>query len=556
MPRLQTNTLYYGDNLPILRDYIPDESIDLIYLDPPFNSNRSYNVLFKETAGPSPAQTGAFEDTWHWGNATIQAYEEVVTNGPDTTARLLSAMMSALGHNDVMAYLSMMAIRLLELRRVLKPTGSIYLHCDPTAGHYLKVLMDSVFGPKRFRNEVIWKRTHSHGGANRFGAVHDIILSYSKTSTFMWNAKRLRYSDQYVEGFFKFSDADGRRYRSTILTGSGTRTGSSGKPWRGVDPTNSGRHWAVPGYARRRIGDVDPSNVQAALDRLDEIGRVIWPAKAGGIPTFKQYIDDLGGAEIQDVWTDIPPISAQAKERLGYPTQKPLALLERIIAASSSEGDVVLDPFCGCGTAIHAAQNLNRKWIGIDITHLAIGLIRRRLLDAFPKLQGKIRVIGEPEDLPGAAELAKNDPYQFQWWALDRVDAQPLTDERKKGRDRGVDGIIPFLEGTDRRRAIVSVKSGKLTPAFVRDLKGTVEREKEPMGVLLTLNEPTREMKTEAAAAGTYRSETWQKSYPKIQIITVADIFNGRNVQMPPKVSPFAQAAREREREGEQATLI
>jgi site-specific DNA-methyltransferase (adenine-specific) len=558
MAPLQTNTLYYGDNLPILRDYIPDESIDLIYLDPPFNSNRSYNVLFRETtSAASAAQTGAFEDTWHWGDATVQAYERIALHGGDDTARLLKAMVDALGHNDVTAYLSMMAIRLVELRRVLKPTGSIYLHCDPTASHYLKVLMDSVFGAKRFRNEIIWKRTHAHSGAKRYGSVHDVLLSYARAEGSVWNAQTVSYSEKYVDSFFRFEDPDGRRYRSTILTGSGTRKGSSGMPWRGIDPTKAGRHWAIPGYVRPLVGGLGAETAQESLDRLDEIGRILWPAKAGGTPTFKQYIDDMEGTELQDVWTDIPPIGAQAAERLGYPTQKPLALLERIIQSSSNPGDIVLDPFCGCGTAVHAAHKLGRKWIGIDITHLAIGLIRRRMEDAFPELKDKIKVVGEPVDLTGATELAGRDPYQFQWWALDRVGAQPAGGERKKGMDRGIDGIIPFIEGsTDRRRVIVSVKAGKLTPGFVRDLKGVLDREGEPIGVLITLNNPTREMKTEAAAAGLYHSDFWNKDYSRIQMLTAEDLLNKKTVAMPQQqASPFAKAPREKRREGKQTNL-
>jgi site-specific DNA-methyltransferase (adenine-specific) len=242
------------------------------------------------------------------------------------------------------------------------------------------------------------------------------------------------------------------------------------------------------------------------------------------------------------------------KERLGYPTQKPLSLLERIIEASAKEDAVVLDPFCGCGTAVHAAQKLGRQWIGIDITHLAIGLVRRRMEDAFAGLN--IEVVGEPVDLSGAAELASHDPWQFQWWALDKIDAQPVGDKRK-GMDRGIDGIIPFIEGrTDRKRVMVSVKSGGTSSKDIRDLKGVLDREKEPIGVLVTLRPPSREMTLEAVGAGHYESPFWGKKYPRLQILTIADVLNGKTVEMPPRQSIFAQAERERGQEGEQPSLM
>jgi len=556
MAELKTNVLYYGDNLDILRNHIPHESVDLIYLDPPFNSNRSYNVLFRESGGASSeAQIEAFEDTWRWGPTAQGAYEEVMTGPHQQVARTLRAMVDGLGHNDVTAYLSMMAIRLVELYRVLKPTGSMYLHCDPTAGPYLRVLMDSIFEVKRFRNEIVWKRTHAHSGANRFGAVHDTILMYGKSEQGTWNIQTTAYSAQYSETFFRFADDDGRRYRSTILTGSGIRHGASGEPWRGIDPTASGRHWAIPGYVRPLLGDAADADVQGALDRLDSIGRILWPSKAGGIPSFKQYIDDMAGTQINDVWTDIPPISAQAKERLGYPTQKPLALLERVITASSNPGDVVLDPFCGCGTAVHAAQKLGRCWIGIDVTYLAINLIERRMTDAFPGLA--VEVEGAPKDFASARDLAHRDKWQFQWWALTRLDAQPVAG-KKKGSDKGIDGVIPFFAGPkeDYKRVIVSVKGGEhVNVVMVRDLKGVLEREKESIGILLTLAPPTKDMVTEAAASGLYNSEFWGRKFPRLQIMTIEEMLGGKKPDMPWGKVPFAKAPTEKER-GEQETLL
>ncbi len=535
VPGLRTNTLYYGDNLDVLRHQLPTESIDLIYLDPPFNSNRSYNVLFKEAGkGESPAQIEAFEDTWHPGEAANRAFDDVAIHGTDDTARLLKAMVDALGHNDVTAYLSMMAVRLIEMHRVLKPTGSIYLHCDPTASHYLKVLMDSVFGPVNFMNEVVWKRTSVHNDSKRFGRIHDCILIYGGGPGRTFNVGRRPLDASYVDKVYTRVSDDGRRYRLDNISAPGGR--GPIYEWHGI--TQAWRY------------------TKENMEALYAAGRIkTYPDGRAMINAYVRYLDENEGQSVQDWWDDIGVIAAPAKERLGYPTQKPLALLERIVLGSSNEG-VVLDPFCGCGTAVHAAQKLGRKWIGIDITHLAIGLIRRRMEDAFPELKDKISVIGEPVDLPGAQELADRDKYQFQWWALDKIGASPAGGDRKKGMDRGIDGIIPFMEGVaDRRRVIVSVKGGAITSAHVRDLKGVLEREDAPIGVLLTLRAPTREMRTEAAAAGSFNSERWGKSYPKIQILTVADVLNGKRVNMPPQVSPFAEAPRETRIDGRQAPL-
>ena len=546
---MATNRLYYGDNLTILRDYIASASVDLIYLDPPFNSNRSYNVLFKNESGvESDAQITAFEDTWHWNHSAEETYRYLVTRTNDDISKMIAAMRSFIGENQMMAYLVMMTARLIELRRALKPSGSLYLHCDPNASHYLKVILDTIFGPQHFRSEITWKRTHAHSGSERFGPVHDTLLFYTKSDTYTWNAQYTPYSQEYVEAFFRFADPDGRRYRSTILTGTGTRNGSSGQPWRGIDPTKSGRHWAIPSYVRTLFQETSMPDVQSALDALDKMGRILWPAKEGGVPSFKQYLDDMEGVVLQDVWVDIPPLGAQAQERLGYPTQKPLALLERIISASSNPGDVVLDPFCGCGTAIAAAQKLERQWIGIDITHLSIALMKYRLNAMFPGV--KYDVIGEPQDVDAARQLAQDNRYQFQWWALSLIEAQPLGGQEgskvgKKGSDKGIDGVIPFLDdGTGQpRRVIVQVKSGHVKSGDIRDLKGTMQREQAPIGVFITLEEPSADMKTEATTAGFYHSPGWHKDYPALQILTIADLMSGHaQVQMPPDYATFKRA--------------
>lgn len=541
----EANALYYGDNLDILRRYIADESVDLVYLDPPFNSNATYNVLFRAPGGEaSQAQIEAFDDTWHWNDKAEKAFDEVMTSGNTDAAEMLRAMRSFLKENDMMAYLTMMAVRLLELHRVLKPTGSLYLHCDPTASHYLKILLDSVFGVNGFQNEIVWQRTSSANNPKRWGPVHDTIAFYSKTQNYTWNKVLQEYDKDYLDGKYKYGDDKGQ-YRLSDLTAAGLRSGDSGKPWRGFDPSATGRHWAVPRSALIEVGAEETLSTQDKLDAIDAAGFVYWtPGRAGkpGFPQFRRYIQ--GGQAIQSVITDIPPINSMARERLGYPTQKPLALLERIIAASSNPGDVVLDPFCGCGTTVHAAQKLDRRWIGIDVTHLAIGLIRRRLIDAFPQV--KFDVHGVPKDAEAARELAAADKHQFQLWACSMVEAQPFKGGRK-GADGGVDGYIYFKpDGKVTEKAIVSVKGGgNVGVGMIRDLIATVDREKARVGILLSLEDPTTTMRREASAAGLYKTQM-HGDFPKIQILTVEDLFDGKKPQLPwIDASVFRKAKRE-----------
>lgn len=511
--------LYYGDNLDILRRYIEDESVDLIYLDPPFNSARNYNVLFGEQDGTrAAAQIKVFEDTWRWDSAAAAAFEEVVEGGGDPS-QLLQAIRTFLGHGDMLAYLSMMAPRLVELRRVLKTTGSIYLHCDPTASHYLKLLMDSVFGADKFRTEIIWKRSSAHSdtkqGRKQHGRIHDVILFYTKSDDWKWNPVYTPYDEEYLADFYKYvEEGTGRRYRLGDLTAA-KPGGDTSYEFKGRKPYK-GRYWA---YSREK------------MEEFDREGRLYFPS-SGGAPSYKRYLDEMPGVPLQDIWTDIGPISSQGAERLGYPTQKPEALLERIIASSSNEGDTVLDPFCGCGTTISAAQKLHRRWIGIDITHLAINLIRTRLRDTYGQ-GAKFQVIGEPTTVEDAEELARTDQYQFQWWALGLVGARPV--EQKKGADKGIDGRLYFHEegkkGSQTRQAIFSVKAGHVTSSQVRDLLGVITREKAELGVLISFEEPTREMRKEAAAAGFYESP-WGK-HPRLQLLTVAELLDGKTVDMP-----------------------
>ncbi len=532
------NQLYYGDNLQILREYIPAESIDLVYLDPPFNSNRSYNVLFKDESGQdSEAQLTAFEDTWHWDKRAETVYHELVTDSSPEISRMIAALRDFIGSNQMTAYLVMMTARLAELHRALKPTGSLYLHCDPTASRYLGVVLDTIFGVKNFKNEIIWQRINAKGNVQRkFGAIHDVILLYVKNSgKELWNQLYRPLDPVYVEKTYCYvEEGTGRRYMSDNLTASMQRA-SSGQiyEWKGKRPPPT-RCWV---YAEEK------------MEELDKQGRILYSKT--GYPRFKRYLDENPGEKTPDVWTDIN--IASGGETLGYPTQKPLALLERIIKASSNEGDIVLDPFSGCGTAVVAAQKLKRKWIGIDITHLAVALLKYRLKDAFGIIEGKdYQIVGEPTDLASARQLAQEDRYQFQWWALSLIQAKPIGSQSgskagKKGKDRGIDGIISFIDDAYNKpkQIIVQVKSGKVKSGDIRDLVGAVEREKAVIGVFITLENPSKDMNTEAVSAGFYFSLGWNREYPKIQILTVEALLNGGQVQMPPVKATFKEAKKE-----------
>jgi len=526
------NRLYYGDNLTVMRGCIDDESVDLVYLDPPFNSQATYNVLFKSTAGEqSKAQIEAFEDTWHWGDEAELAFDGVMSGDNSEAAEMLRSLRAFLKETDMMAYLAMMAVRLLELRRVMKPTASLYLHCDATASHYLKILLDSIFGADHFLSEIIWKRTSSHNSANRWGPIHDVILQYRKGESYTWNKVFIAYDATYLKKFYRFKDEEGKKYRLSDLTGSGIRGGESGKPWGGFNPTAHGRHWAIPSIVKEQFPEGTDLTPHGWLDLFDSEGLVVMAGgEEGGWPHVRRDLDRMEGQLIQDIITDISPLTQRHAERLGYPTQKPVALLERIISASSNEGDVVLDPFCGCGTSIHAAQKLKRQWIGIDITHLAISLIEKRLKDAFPGIQYEVH--GTPKDVDGARALAEQDKYQFQWWAVSLVNAVPFGG-KKKGADSGIDGLIYFKpDGKTTEKAIVSVKGGEhVSVAMIRDLAHVVDRESAKIGVFITLADSTGPMRTEAVKAGYY--ETLYGKYPKIQILTIKELFDGKQPNIP-----------------------
>jgi len=540
----ETQRLYYGDNLEVLRnyDYFPSESVDLIYLDPPFNSARNYNVLFRDESGlDSAAQMEAFGDTWHWGRPAEDTYLTLVHDGSRSVADVITALRSLVGTNQMMAYLVMMAARLVELHRVLKPTGSLYLHCDPTASHYLKFILDAIFGTDNFRNEIIWKRTSAHNDARKkFGNVSDSIFFYTKSDEYTFNHQYAEHTEAYTDKFYRFTDENGRVYRIDNIASPNPRPNLI-YDYKGYKPPVKGWRYSLE-----------------TMQRLDSEGRLIFPKSPEGRIQVKRFLDEMQGSVLGNIWDDIKPLQANSKERTGYPTQKPLALLERIIAASSNPGDIMLDPFSGCGTAVTAAHKLGRRWVGIDITHLAITVMKHQLDQQLGiKVGADYQVVGEPVDVGGAQALALQDRHQFEWWAISLVGARPSGGEAsapapggrakgKKGADKGIDGFIPFIEKNGKlARVIVSVKSGdNIGAAMVRDLVGTLDREKSPMGILILLNSPTKPMLTEAAAAGYYESELWKRKYPRLQLMTIADLLSGRQPELPQTHNPFSDMER------------
>ncbi len=476
-----SNALYYGDNLDVLRRHVPDGSVDLVYLDPPFQSGKDYNLVFESRAGAREqphAHAEAFKDTWRWGPLAEASYAEVERVG-GTVARTARALRAILGESDIMAYLCMMAPRLVELRRVLKASGSLYLHCDPTASHYLKVLLDGIFGPSCFRNEVIWRYRRWPAKARRFQRMHDVLLFYTAS-------RERAHTFNTLYGYEKLAEST----RKTFGTRKQRADFSSGHRKPGVEEAET---QGPP------LSDFwDPDEVAGS------------------------------GPPLSDAW-EIGVIAAIGRERTGYPTQKPETLLERIIRSSSNEGDLVLDPFCGCGTAIAVAERLKRRWMGIDVTHLAIGIVRERMKAA------SFEVHGEPIDLAGARRLAHDAPSQFQWWILGRLGARPAAcGARDGGAESGVDGELFFGSSPGAapdRRVVVSVKSGRHVAAHVRELRAALSREDATIGVLVTLEEPTAAMTAEAARAGFYESASGR--HPRVQILSAAAILRGRSIDRP-----------------------
>ncbi|MBN2583309.1 MAG: restriction endonuclease [Planctomycetes bacterium] len=543
------NLLCYGDNLAFLKQF-DDECVDLVYLDPPFNSQQNYNVLFKESGGtPEAAQIKAFEDTWTWDMAANVALQEINTDPavPAPLVELMRTFMDFLRPSPMMAYLVQMAIRLVHLRRVLKPTGSLYLHCDPTASHYLKIVLDGIFGATNFLNEITWKRSSAHSdtkqGMRRCGRIRDILLVYTKSQDYTWNPQYTAYSDDYLQTEYRHVMADGRHYKETDCTAA-KPGGDTEYEWRVKRPARKGVGWEADlanEYLKPKAG-VEYKGVLPYRGRYWAYSKENMAAfaRAGnlihrstGMPRIVHFADEMPGVSIQDLWDDIPPVSGN--QDMGYPTQKPIALLHRVISASSNPGDVVLDPFCGCGTTIDAVETLNRehpdqpprKWIGIDVTHLSINLIKHRLTRFSPPPEYDVQ--GEPASVAGAAALAGQDPYQFQFWALGLVGARPSGGKPKKGADRGIDGVRFFQDEQRRgvwvaKKMLVQVKSGHVKAGDVRDLVGTMSREQSELAVFVTLEEPTQPMRTEAASAGLYTSPYDNQSYPRVQILTVEQL--------------------------------
>ena len=520
-----TNKLYYGDNLEVLRDEkdFPDGSVDLIYLDPPFNSNAGYNVLWHQSGGSgADASIEAFDDTWKWGDSAKDALMDIARGTNRPLQVMMEAMHSAIGENPLMAYLAMMAVRLVELHRVLKDTGSLYLHCDPTASHYLKLVLDAVFGAENYVNEIIWKRYGAHNdvnqGSKHFGRVHDVIFAYAKSSERAWQQLYTPLDEAYASSAYRNADADGRRFRSSPLTGpGGAEKGNPVYEWKGHT-----RAWRIN---RER------------MQQLEEEGRLIY-SKTGYV-SKKLYLDESKGTPVQDLWTDIAPLSGSMRERLGYPTQKPRALLERIIAASSNPGDTVLDPFCGCGTAVDAAQKLGREWIGIDVTHIAIGMIEDRMRSGYPGIAFETH--GVPKDLASAEKLAADDKHQFQQWACWQVGGYPRD---KKGGDKGVDGWFNYLaEGGKIETGVISVKGGEhLNPGMVRDLGRVMERDHHRFGLFITAALPTKGVRDEIASHPLIETEFGR--FPAMQVVTIAELIHGPKPKLPPLISPVKKAAR------------
>ncbi|SOC20633.1 site-specific DNA-methyltransferase [Rhodobacter maris] len=528
-----SNAFYFGDNLYILREYIPDSSVDLIYLDPPFNSNASYNLLFKspDKTRWADAQIATFDDTWSWGDAAEETFEDV-TAIPGKAADVLTSLRLILGTNDMLAYLSMMTARLIELHRVLKPTGSLYLHCDPTASHYLKIVLDAIFGVEGFRSEITWKRTYAHGNASRtFGCITDTILFYVASSDYTWNTSYRQVEGAELLRKYPNVDADNRRWQSVTL-----RNPSDRPNLKYPYTANNGIT-----YLPHRNGW---SCNEDRMRRYDAEGRLHYPAKPNGALRLKMYADESPGQAVQNLWDDIGPLSSQARERLGYPTQKPVALLERIITASSKPGDVVLDPFCGCGTTLHAAQNLDRNWIGIDVAVQSMHVVQDRLKHHFPHVS--YDVFGIPRSVDAALWLAENHPFKFEEWAVSALGA--MHSGKFRG-DRGIDGTFYYMTGSDERsRGIVSVKGGRsLNPGMVRDLGGAVQtqrrltKDEKAIGVLLTAHEPTKGMRDAAREFG--KVDTLIGPIPTVQIITVAEMFAGSTIRVPMMLDTVAAAA-------------
>lgn len=541
------NELYYGDNLDVLRRKIASDSVDLCYIDPPFNSKRNYFQIYNNQGGEDRAQAQAFVDTWEWGDEAEAGLAWIcnvdqLNSGKLTeqTVDLIRGLEKVLRHGSLLAYLIHMTLRIVEIHRVLKPTGSFYLHCDPTASHYLKLVLDAVFCGQGgdFRNEIIWKRKAGRGETNneavRFGVSHDIILFYVKSKDTTLIRQHRANSTAYLESKFTHYDENGRRYRLDNLTSPSYRANLIYE-YKGYQPPAKG--WAVS---------------RETMERMDAEGRIHFPKSKEMRLQRKRFFDELEGETVDTLWDDIPPINSQAAERLGYPTQKPEALLERIIRASSNEGDTVLDAYCGCGTTVAVAQRLGRRWIGIDITYQSISLILKRLEDKYPadwpQIEANILLDGVPRDLASAVALAnrKDDKTrkEFEKWAVLTYSKNQARINEKKGADAGIDGIAYFLIDKDTNgKAIFQVKSGASNRATLATLNSDRMREMAEFGFLITMDLPTKAMRDEIAAAGKYKHPLLNREDDRLQVITVAEILQGKRLDLPMARADAVKAA-------------
>lgn len=523
-----------------MRKHIKDESIDLVYIDPPFNSKRNYNQIYNNVGGDDKAQAQAFVDTWTWDDHANECFSDILANKNGVQTRqsieLISGLERVLTRGAIFAYLVSMTIRIAELYRTLKPTGSFYLHCDPSASHYLKLVCDALFLPRGgdYRNEIVWQRHEAHNDAQRFGRVHDIIFYYRKSDEAVFNRQFTEYSEAQLKRY-KYDDK-GRPYRAENLTGAGTSPERTVE-WRGVHP-GANRHWMWSIEEMERLYD-------QGLILLKKDGT---PRKDG----YKVYLENMQGKALTDLWNDIPRIGNTSAERLGYPTQKPEALLERIIGASSHEGDVVLDAFCGCGTTVAVAEGMKRRWIGMDITYQSISLVLRRLERKFDNtVLNSITVSGVPKDMASAIALAnkKDDRLrkEFEKWAVLTYTNNRAIISEKKGADQGIDGTGYFKTGKDEIAKIVfQVKSGGVERGDIAKLRGDMDREQAPLAILITLVKPTNPMVKEAKAAGQYHHESMGRNYDKIQIVTVQEIVEeGKRLEIPMSLEVLKAAKRD-----------
>jgi len=548
----EKNTLYYGDNLSWMDHWGVEEIADLIYLDPPFNSNEDYNILFGLGGNGTPAQMRAFEDTWRWGHKAAEDRDTALQLG-GSLANAIEAFEKLFPASPMLAYLCHLAPRLHKLHGLLKQRGSIYLHCDDTAGPHIKLLMDAVFGPENYRNLVIWRRATSHNDASRFGRIADLILFYSKGSDPYWNGDAIATPKSSKEIAASYPSQDDRgRFRADNLTGplhGAPKSSPSTMPWRDYDVHAMGRCWSVPKtghYATYIEQHFIPNykkikGVHDRLDRLDE-ARLIYHPKKGRWPGLKRYASADRSNPPQNIILEPTGFTNfnKGKEYLGYPTQKPEALLRKLIDAACPPRGLVLDPYCGCGTAIHVAQQTSRAWIGIDITHLAIGIIEHRFSE---RLNLRPRVVGQPQDMQGARDLFDRDPFQFEAWAVSRIPGI-IPNEIQSG-DRGVDGRGYAPEGDRRHLVLVQVKGGKsVSPATVRELRGTMARENARLGILIVMDDKvlTRGARKEMAQGTVNISGA---KYNLMQEWTIQDFFDGKRPELPPMLSEFRNRERD-----------